>query len=128
MVHRAVDLKRGEERQMEQSTTTQHEAQEDTLQSALLEHTLRVIGLTQDGKLGRFRARSPHTAKTIGVVSGLQSPDTALIGMDFRVQDGQLYGVGNGGGVYTLDPTTAQATFVNALTVPLMGTFFGVDF
>jgi hypothetical protein len=50
------------------------------------------------------------------------------VGIDFRVQDAQLYGLGNGGGVYTLNVTTAQATFVNALTVPLAGTFFGVDF
>ena len=38
-----------------------------------------------------------------------------------------LYGVGNGGGVYTIDPITGQATFVNALTVPLTGMVFGVD-
>ena len=44
------------------------------------------------------------------------------------MQDGKLYGVGNGGGVYTIDPRTAAATFVNALTVPLDGTTFGVDF
>jgi Domain of unknown function (DUF4394) len=31
-------------------------------------------------------------------------------------------------GVYTIDPTTAEAKFVNALTVPLAGTVFGVDF
>ena len=44
------------------------------------------------------------------------------------MQDGKLYGVGNGGGVYTIDPRTADAAFVNALTVPLAGTLFGVDF
>lgn len=44
------------------------------------------------------------------------------------MQDGTLYGVDNGGGVYTIDPITGQATFVNALTVPLTGTVFGVDF
>ncbi len=44
------------------------------------------------------------------------------------MQDGKLYGVGNGGGVYTIDAATAEAQFVNALTVPLMGTSFGVDF
>jgi hypothetical protein len=76
----------------------------------------------------RFRVRTPPTTRSLGAVGGLQSPDTALIGIDFRVQDGQLYGVGNGGGVYTLDTTTAQATLVNVLTVPLAGTFFGVDF
>ena len=64
----------------------------------------------------------------IGSVSGLKAPDDALVGMDFRVQDGQLYGVGNGGGIYTLDTHTAVATLVSPLTVSLDGYFFGVDF
>ena len=89
---------------------------------------LRVIGLTDDNRLVSFRATSPERARQIGYISGLTNADTALVGIDFRVQDGQLYGVGNGGGVYTLDPQNAQATFVNALTVPLVGTAFGVDF
>jgi len=89
---------------------------------------LSIIGLTSDQRLVRFQECSPRQVQAVGRVSGLQAPDTGLVGIDFRVQDGQLYGVGNGGGVYTLNPTTAQATFVNALTVPLVGTFFGVDF
>jgi hypothetical protein len=89
---------------------------------------LTIIGLTADQRLVRFQECLPRQVQALGRVSGLQAPDTALVGIDFRVQDGQLYGVGNGGGVYTLNPTTAQATFVNTLTVPLVGTFFGVDF
>ena len=89
---------------------------------------LRVIGLTDGGRLVRFRAGTPRKTSDIGYVYGLQGSDSALVGIDFRVQDGKLYGVGNGGGVYTIDTTTAEAKFVNALTVPLMGTFFGVDF
>ena len=89
---------------------------------------LTIIGLTADQRLVRFQECRPQQLQEIGRVSGLQAPDTTLVGLDFRVQDGQLYGVGNGGGVYTLNSTTAQATFVNALTVPLVGTFFGVDF
>jgi Domain of unknown function (DUF4394) len=89
---------------------------------------LRVIGLTDDGRLVRFRANAPHQTRDLGSVQGLVGNDTALIGIDFRVQDGKLYGVGNGGGVYTVDAATAEAQLVNALTVPLMGTSFGVDF
>ncbi len=92
------------------------------------DRSLKVIGLTDDGKLVRFRTSSPRRTTDIGYVSGLAANDTALVGIDFRVQDGKLYGVGNGGGVYTIDTTTAAATLVNTLTVPLMGTFFGVDF
>ena len=89
---------------------------------------LRVIGLTDNGRLVSFRARSPERTRDLGYVTGLTGTDMALVGIDFRVQDGKLYGVGNGGGVYTIDPETAVATFVNALTVPLAGTVFGVDF
>jgi hypothetical protein len=89
---------------------------------------LRAIGLTDDGRLVSFKVFSPFRTRDIGYVTGLSGSDTALVGIDFRVQDGQLYGVGNGGGVYTLDTKTAQATFVNALSVPLSGTSFGVDF
>ena len=100
----------------------------DNKDGVLTRSNLRVIGLTDDGRLVRFRANSPHQTKDLGYVQGLTGTDTELIGMDFRVQDGKLYGVGNGGGVYTLDETTAQAQFVNALTVPLAGVSFGVDF
>ena len=89
---------------------------------------LRVIGLTDDSRLVSFKARSPEKTTEIGYVKGLTGTDMELVGIDFRVQDGKLYGVGNGGGVYTIDPGTAEATFVNALTVPLAGTVFGVDF
>ena len=89
---------------------------------------LRVIGLTDDGRLVRFKADSPYRTRTIGWVTGFTGSDTALVGIDYRVQDGKLYGVGNGGGVYTINASNAVATFVNVLTVPLNGTIFGVDF
>jgi hypothetical protein len=87
-----------------------------------------VIGLTDDGRLVRFRADSPRKVRDIAAVTGLAGNDTELVGIDFRVQDGKLYGVGNGGGVYAIDTTTARAQLVNTLTVPLDGTTFGVDF
>ena len=53
--------------------------------------------------------------------------DQSLVGVDYRVQDGKLYGVGNAGGIYTLGGD-ASATKVGQLTVALSGTSFGVDF
>jgi hypothetical protein len=90
--------------------------------------SLRIIGLTSDQRLVCFNENNPGNARTIGTISGLTGGDTMLVGIDFRVQDGNLYGVGNAGGVYRIDATTAVATFVNRLTVALNGTFFGVDF
>jgi hypothetical protein len=110
------------------SASAWHVADVEARDDERSQQNLRVIGLTDDGRLASFRARSPEKTRDIGSVKGLTGTDTALIGIDFRVQDGKLYGVGNGGGVYTIDPETAQATFVNALTVPLAGTVFGVDF
>jgi Domain of unknown function (DUF4394) len=89
---------------------------------------LTIFALTADQRLLKFRECNPTRAHQIGSVYGLQSPDYVLVGIDFRVQDGQLYGVGNGGGIYTIDTNTAVATFVSRLTVGLDGDFFGVDF
>jgi hypothetical protein len=107
---------------------TWYAANADDLNDLNIGKNMNVIGLTDDGRLVSFKALSPQRTRDIGYISGLQSTDTAVVGIDFRVQDGKLYGVGNGGGVYTIDPRTAAATFVNALTVPLDGTAFGVDF
>lgn len=91
---------------------------------------LVVLGLTADQRLVRFKECTPWIVRTVGYVHGLQAPDTTLVGMDFRVQDGKLYGAGNGGGIYTLDTSTAAATLVSQLTggATLQGAFFGVDF
>ena len=90
---------------------------------------LTILALTQDQRLVQFRECNPNRLKEIGAVI-LQSPDTALVGIDFRVQDGLLYGVGNGGGIYTIDTSSAVATLVSQLSmgVVLDGAFFGVDF
>jgi len=60
-----------------------------------------------------LQATRASRARAIGYISGLSGSDSALIGIDFRVQDGLLYGVGNGGGVYRIDTDTAVAEFVN---------------
>jgi Domain of unknown function (DUF4394) len=59
-------------------------------------------------------------------VTGL-GVDSELVGIDYRIQDGELYGVGDAGGVYQLTPR-GVATQVSQLTVALDGTSFGVDF
>jgi hypothetical protein len=89
---------------------------------------LIILGLTDDQRLVYFRECRPGNLYEIGTVYGLQGGDNALVGIDFRVQDTQLYGVGNAGGIYTIDTYAAQATLVSQLTVPLDGKSFGVDF
>lgn len=86
-----------------------------------------VVGLTDDGKLVKFGTGSPGRVRKIGQVQGL-SGDTSLVGIDYRVQDRKLYGVGDQGGIYTLSTSSARATKVSQLSVALSGNAFGVDF
>lgn len=90
---------------------------------------LDVVGLTDGGQLVRFNAADPSYTRGLGPVKGLVG-DGALVGIDYRVQDGKLYGVGNAGGIYTIDTSRwkARATKVSQLTATLQGTRFGVDF
>ncbi|MER6831640.1 DUF4394 domain-containing protein [Streptosporangium sp. NPDC000563] len=87
---------------------------------------LDVIGLTADRRLVGFEIRSPGRTRDLGRVRGLAG-DTTLVGIDYRVRDGRLYGVGDQGGVYTLSGRS-RAVKVSQLSVPLSGAGFGVDF
>lgn len=94
--------------------------------------SLRAYGITGDGTLmAGFKTDRPQVLDWVRAVDGL-SGDTSLIGIDFRVQDGLLYGVGNKGGIYTIKiPTGTEevaVTKVSQLAYELRGTAFGVDF
>ena len=82
-----------------------------------MQRELRVIGLTSVERLTSFSESSPNRARTIGFASGLSGGDNYLVGIDYRVQANKLYGVGNAGGVYTINTTNAAATLVNRAPV-----------
>ncbi len=84
------------------------------------------VGLFDGKNLAAFQLAKPGKPVAYGKITGLTG-DTTLVGIDFRVQDRALYGVGNAGGVYTLS-SKAKATKVSQLTVALSGSKFGVDF
>ena len=90
-------------------------------------HALRGVAVTADQKLLAYRTNAPERAWTVGRVRGLTG-DTALVGIDYRPATGDLYGLGDQGGVYVIDDRTARATLKSRLSVPLQGTSFGVDF
>ncbi|MEU7011458.1 DUF4394 domain-containing protein [Streptomyces sp. NPDC046332] len=105
-------------------------AASDAASKALPAHdhkSLHAIGLTGDQRLVEFDVHKPSKTWSLGKVSGL-SGDTKLVGIDFRVQNEKLYGVGDKGGIYTLNTTNAKAKKVSQLTVALAGSTFGVDF
>jgi hypothetical protein len=85
------------------------------------------VGLTADQKLICFNAGIPSISREIGGVSGL-SVDTRLVGIDVRPATGDLYGLGDLGGVYVIDLDRASATLASRLNVALDGTSFGIDF
>ncbi|MFB6626311.1 DUF4394 domain-containing protein [Streptomyces sp. NPDC056374] len=89
--------------------------------------SLTAIGLTSEQRLVEFTADRPDKTMSLGRISGL-SRDTKLVGIDFRVQNEKLYGVGDKGGIYTLNTNNAKAVKVSQLTVALSGMRFGVDF
>ncbi|MGW2303173.1 DUF4394 domain-containing protein [Streptomyces sp. NPDC001809] len=89
-------------------------------------HSLVSVGLTADQRLVGFDVHHPADTWALGKVSGLRG-DTKLVGIDFRVQNGKLYGVGDKGGIYTVT-SDAKAVKVSQLTVALRGRYFGVDF
>lgn len=93
---------------------------------------LRAYGITGDGTLmATFTTDRPTVLDWVRAVTGLVG-DQKLIGIDYRVQDGLMYGVGDQGGIYTIKtpPATADVvvTKVSQLQVALYGTNFDIDF
>ncbi|NGO12337.1 DUF4394 domain-containing protein [Streptomyces sp. HC44] len=88
---------------------------------------LSAIGLTDNQRLVKFRVDQPNRTLPLGKVDGLKG-DSKLVGIDYRVQNNKLYGVGDRGGIYTIREIGAKATKVSQLSVALQGSSFGVDF
>ena len=59
-----------------------------------------VFVLTVSNKLLSFDRATPATIRTTATVTGLQAGEN-LLGIDYRPADGQLYGVGSTGRIYT---------------------------
>ena len=98
--------------------------------AAASDDALQVVGLAGAGsRLVSFSTDTPGSFKGMGKIKGLTDGDTKLVGIDYRVQDGALYGVGNAGGVYRVDERTATVTRLSNPALPLDGSpRYGVDF
>ena len=92
-----------------------------------LKSTLRIVGLTADGQLVCFSDKRPHRVRMVGAINDLHG-DTRLLAIDFRAQDGLLYGLGDAGGVYRVDTANALVAPVGRLTVALTGSSTTIDF
>lgn len=92
------------------------------------EKPLRVIGLVDGTSFVAFKTDNPGVTTSLGTITGFVGADTALVGIDHRLADGRLYGVGNAGGIYQFERNSSAGRLVHRLTVALNGTSFGVDF
>ena len=88
-----------------------------------------MYGLDSLNVLVVFRASRPDLVTRTTAVTGLPAGER-LVGIDFRAQDGRLYGLGAGSRLYLIDTTSGAATLLGAAAfVPaLIGTVFGIDF
>lgn len=94
-----------------------------------------VYALTERNELISFNGNEPREILTRENITGLEDGED-LVGIDFRptsqntdpATQGGLYGVSDQSNVYLIDETTAVATQVSTLSVPLEGRVFGIDF
>lgn len=89
-------------------------------------YELQLVGLTEDQRLVSFTETNPGRTRDLGKISGLVA-DGSVVGIDYRPATGDLYALGDMGGVYTIGKG-AKASLRSRLNVPLAGTSFGVDF
>jgi hypothetical protein len=94
--------------------------------------SLRAYGITGDGTLmATFTTDRPTVLDWVRAVTGL-SGDVKLLALDYRPQNGLMYGLGDKGGIYTIKtpPATTDVvvTKVSQLQVALYGTNFDMDF
>ncbi len=90
--------------------------------------TESAYGLTVDQRLICFKVERPRVQVNLMNTRELVSPDTSLVGIDMRPASGAIYGLGNGGGLYVLDPAGTKPEFKARLNVALDGKNFGMDF
>jgi len=95
--------------------------------------------LTDNNFLLKFDTATPTVLSGVGpILNGSNNAVQDLIGIDFRPINGQLFAVGAGLALYTIDPNTAVATQVGTLSASVTdltnpfagfsGSRFGFDF
>jgi len=85
------------------------------------------IAVTASGRVISFNRTDPGALSSNIALSGLATGE-ALVGFDLRPADGLIYAVSSNSRIYTLDAKTGALTFKSALSTPLAGSQFGVDF
>lgn len=88
-----------------------------------------IVAVTTGNQLIQFNAGQPQKTLSSRALTGLAAGDT-LLGIDYRVAKGQLFGLGASGQLYRIDTRTGAASTVGTPSaLPKEGaTEWGVDF
>lgn len=88
-----------------------------------------IFAIADGGALISFTSMDPGTVISNVGIMGLAMGET-LVGIDFRPSNRRLYGVSDASKLYEINTKTGAASQVGmgSFNVPLMGSFFGVDF
>ncbi|MFG6416854.1 DUF4394 domain-containing protein [Roseateles sp. DC23W] len=87
-----------------------------------------IYAVTAGNQLIQFNAGQPQKTLSSRALTGLASGDT-LVGIDFRVAKGQLFGLGASGQLYRIDTKTSAASAVGTpIGLPAGATEWGFDF
>ena len=86
------------------------------------------MAVTASNQLLQFNAGQPHKILDRKPITGLATQES-LVGIDYRVARGTLYGLGTTGRLYVIDARTGAAKPVaSAPSLVLAGTEYGFDF
>ncbi|MCI0605706.1 DUF4394 domain-containing protein, partial [bacterium] len=87
-----------------------------------------LYAVTADNRLLQFDSSNPCAILSDQLITGLQV-DEAIVGIDFRPANGQLYGLGSRNRLYTISTSTAVATVgADPFVIPIQGKAAGFDF
>ncbi len=91
-------------------------------------HAQWLVGITSSNQITRFDVAAPGAA-TSTAITGLDAGDR-FVGLDLRPSNNTLYGLTLSNRIYTLNEFTGAATFVAALSTPVLGASqgWGLDF
>lgn len=87
-----------------------------------------IFAVTAANQLIQFNAGQPQKTLSSKPLTGLAAGDT-LLGIDYRVAKGQLYGLGASGQLYRIDAKTGAASAIGSpVGLPTGATEWGFDF